>query len=151
MAPNTVQDLKNPRFIPISSENLLEWVIFFYADVSFFNSVPKEHIKCFSTDGINLELNSSEKDAFSMLHINIRSLKRNFENLRTFLAKLGFGFQIICLTETDLLLTLTTKISMNCQEVTLVCIKLGIMERGIGICIFLNGSLIFCFNLLRLV
>ena len=72
---------------------------FFYPGVNFFISVLKEHIKCFSADDINLELNSSEKDAFSMLHLNIRSLNKNFENLRTFLAKLGFGFQIICLTE----------------------------------------------------
>ena len=45
------------------------------------------------------ELNSSEKDAFSIFHLNIRSLNKNLQNLKTFLAELGCGCQIICLTE----------------------------------------------------
>ena len=45
------------------------------------------------------ELNSSEKDAFSIFHLNIKSLNKNLQNLKTFLAELGCGCQIICLTE----------------------------------------------------
>ena len=45
------------------------------------------------------ELNSPEKDAFSIFHLNIRSLNKNLQNLKTFLAELGCGCQIICLTE----------------------------------------------------
>ena len=41
---------------------------------------------------ITVELNSSEKDAFSILHLNIRCLNKNFENLKIFLAWLGFQF-----------------------------------------------------------
>ena len=44
-------------------------------------------------------MNSIEKVAFSVLHLNIRSLNKNFQNLKTFLADFGFAFQIICLTE----------------------------------------------------
>ena len=58
-------------------------------------SVPKEHTKYFSADDITVEWNSSEKDAFSILHLNVRSLSKNLE---TFLAELDFGFQIICPT-----------------------------------------------------
>ena len=45
------------------------------------------------------ELNSSEKDAFSIFHLNIKSRNKNLQNLKTFLAELGCGCQIICLTE----------------------------------------------------
>ena len=41
-------------------------------DANFFNSVPKEPTKYFSVDNASVELNSSEKDAFSILHLNIR-------------------------------------------------------------------------------
>ena len=63
------------------------------------NSVPKEHTKYFSADDIAVELNSSQKDDFSILHLNMRNLNKILENLKAFLVKLGFGFQIICLTE----------------------------------------------------
>ena len=63
------------------------------------NSVPKEHTKYFSADDITVELNSSQKDDFSILHLNMRNLNKILENLKAFLVKLGFGFQIICLTE----------------------------------------------------
>ena len=46
-----------------------------------------------------VELNSSEKDASLISHLNIRRMSKNFENLKTFSVELGFGFQIICLTE----------------------------------------------------
>ena len=41
-------------------------------DANFFNSVPKEPTKYFSVDNASVELNSSEKDVFSILHLNIR-------------------------------------------------------------------------------
>ena len=69
------------------------------SNVNFFSSVPKEQTKYFTVDNITVELNSSEKDAFSILHLNIISLNKNFESLKTFLAELDFRIQIICLTE----------------------------------------------------
>ena len=93
MALNTIQNFENLRFNP--------FILFdsFDPDGIFFNSVPKEQTKYFCVDNRTAELNSSEKDAFSILHLNIRSLNNNFENLKPFLAELGFRFQIICLTE----------------------------------------------------
>ena len=40
-------------------------------------------------------------DLFSLFHMNVRSLKRNFENLQTdLLNELGYPFNIIEITET---------------------------------------------------
>ena len=80
MAPNTVQGFKNLRPNPFNSDN--------FPGVSAspeqsFNSFPKEHTKYFSADDIIVLLNSSGKDVFLILHLNIRSLSKNFENLKT--------------------------------------------------------------------
>ena len=47
----------------------------------------------------NLNVNSFA-DTLSILHLNIRSIKMNFENFKTFLSNLSFDFSIICFSET---------------------------------------------------
>mgnify|MGYP001795064481 FL=1 len=37
---------------------------------------------------------------FSILHLNIRSIKKNFENFKLFLSSFSFDFSIICFSET---------------------------------------------------
>ena len=36
----------------------------------------------------------------SILHLNIRSIKKNFENFKLFLSSLSFDFSVICFSET---------------------------------------------------
>ena len=43
----------------------------------------------------NLDKNGSA-DTLSVLHLNISSIKKNFENLKLFLSSLSFDFSIIC-------------------------------------------------------
>ena len=84
---NTVQDFKKLSFNSCNSENFLGVSDSSDPDVNFFNSVPKEQIKYFSIDNITVEMNFSEKNAFSILHLNIRSLNKKFKNLKTYLAQ----------------------------------------------------------------
>ena len=44
--------------------------------------------------------NTQWKKGFSILHLNIRSINKNFENLKHFLIGLRIEFDVICLTET---------------------------------------------------
>ena len=39
------------------------------------------------------------KDSFSAMHVNIRSLNKNFENLKTLLSNFSHEFSMICLSE----------------------------------------------------
>ena len=87
MAPNTVQNFENLRFNPFNFDNFRGVGDSSDPDVNFFNLGPKEHTNYFSADDITVELNSSEKDAFSILHLNIRSLNKNFENLKNILSR----------------------------------------------------------------
>ena len=45
-------------------------------------------------------IDSSSHDSFSILHLNIRSIKKNFDNFKFFFSTLGFPFNVICFSET---------------------------------------------------
>ena len=45
-------------------------------------------------------LNNFDKSSFSMLHLNVRILQKNFENLFNLLMTLKFEFKVICITQT---------------------------------------------------
>ena len=71
----------------------------FDPDVNFFNNnienldtpyISHEKIK-------DLNVNTS---ALSVLHLNIRSMKKNFESFKLFLSNFNFDFSIICFSET---------------------------------------------------
>ena len=72
MAPITLQDFKNLSFNLFNYEYFPDVSDSSDPDVNFFNSVPKEQTRYFSIDNITIiitvEMNSSEKDAFSILH-----------------------------------------------------------------------------------
>ena len=77
-----------------------------------------------------------------MLHLNVRSLKKNFESLKGILTTIKFEFKVICLTETwcpddprnETLFNLENYTSINQVR------KHG---RGDGICVFSHNSLTF--------
>ena len=53
-------------------------------------------------------LDNSSTDYFSVLHLNIRSIKENINNFKLFLTSITFTFKVICFSETwldDLLLS----------------------------------------------
>lgn len=67
-------------------------------DSNFFQNQIKstKYFSLVDLQSFSLESNQN----FSILHLNIRSLKKNFESFKSFIPKLNFQFSIICLTET---------------------------------------------------
>ena len=49
---------------------------------------------------VKSSLKGFDPSAFSVLHLDIRSMKKNFENFREFLKNLSVSFGDICLSET---------------------------------------------------
>ena len=43
---------------------------------------------------------SSSHDSFSILHLNIKSIKKNFDKFKLFFSTLAFSFSVICFSET---------------------------------------------------
>ena len=87
------------KFNPYDSENLL----------LDNNSDPDENsfkesyftdTKYFSAEEVKLKLSCSKSNSFSLLHLNIRSLQRNSDQLTEFLDNLDFEFKVICISET---------------------------------------------------
>ena len=70
-------------------------------DINFFN---------FKTQNLDLPyifpeefqkfIDSSSHDSFSILHLNIKSIKKTFDNFKLFSSTLGFSFSVICFSET---------------------------------------------------
>ena len=95
-----VLDFGSLKFNPFDSSKQILTDESLDPDLNFFNSnignldtpyiSPEEHK--------NLNVNSSA-DKLSILQLNIRSLKKNFENSKIFLSILSFGFSITCFPE----------------------------------------------------
>ena len=70
-------------------------------DVNFYqNNVSNVKANYFLMTEVESSLASFDPNAFSVLHLNIRSMKKNFENFKEFLKNLRVSFSAICLSET---------------------------------------------------
>ena len=71
-------------------------------DVNFFNA-NFENLNTpylFPEDFNSAYENESSSNYLSILHLNIRTIKKNFENFKMFLNSISFTFSIICFSET---------------------------------------------------
>ena len=85
---------------PFSTENT-ELGVNSDPDRQFYNDSSNFYDTAFCSPNESKEfLKQNNNDNFSMLHLNIRSFKKNTESLRILLLQLKFSFKIICLTET---------------------------------------------------
>ena len=66
-----------------------------------FNSFTENINKCnyYDIDSIPFQNSSTSKDSLYLLHVNVRSLHKNFDSLHNFLASLPFLPHLICLSE----------------------------------------------------
>ena len=69
-------------------------------DENFFNAFNFKDLQYFTPEKFSQNLNSFDNSSFSMLHLNIRSLQKNFDSLLNLLMTLKFEFKVICITET---------------------------------------------------
>ena len=67
---------------------------------NFFNAFNFKDSQNFTPEESSRNLNNFDKSRFSMLHLNIRSLQKNFDCLLNLLMTLKFEFKVICITET---------------------------------------------------
>ena len=99
-------DPERPNF-----ENLKYDIVDYSDDILLDNSCDPD-VNFFSLKTQNLDtpyilpeefqkfVGSSSHDSFSILHLNIRSIKKNFDNFKLFFSSLAFSFSVICFSET---------------------------------------------------
>ena len=70
-------------------------------DVNFYqNNSSNVEANYFLLTEVKSSFASFDPNSFSVLHFNIRNMKKNFENFREFLKNLSVSFSAICLSET---------------------------------------------------
>ena len=70
-------------------------------DLNFLkNNIRNLDTKYLFPDQFHNLLDKYMTDWFSILHLNIRSIKKNFKNFKLFFSLLGFSFGVICFSET---------------------------------------------------
>ena len=98
-------DLKRPNF-----ENLKYEIVDNSDDILLDNSCDPD-VNFFNLKTQNLYspyilqekfqklIDSSSHDSFSILHLNVRSIKKNFDNFKLFFSTQDFSFRVICFSE----------------------------------------------------
>ena len=70
-------------------------------DVNFFQNISSLDTQYFNIDDAKTYVNNNtSSDSFSVLHINIRSMQKNFEKFQELFKTLKFNFSAVCLSET---------------------------------------------------
>ena len=97
MAPNTC--FESLSFVPfstdesfINNEN--------DPDVNFYNDVFTLDTQYLASDKFQGNFKPFSKQSLSVLHLNIRSINKNFEAFRQFYLSLNSNFSIVCFSET---------------------------------------------------
>ena len=63
---------------------------------SYQSNVSNVEVNYFLTTQVKKFLKGFDPNAFSVLHLNIRSMKKNFENFKGFLKNSSVSFSAIC-------------------------------------------------------
>ena len=71
-------------------------------DVNFFlENIPSLNTEYFSPSDVKIGFSKFESsDTFSVLHLNTRSLRKNFEDFKELYKTLNLKFSIVCFSET---------------------------------------------------
>ena len=83
------------------------------------------------------------KDGISFLHINIRSINKNFENFKLFLSSLNFTFTVICFSETWLDETINSNKSLYELPNYTSIHQVRTHRRGGGVSLYIQNSVEF--------
>ena len=68
--------------------------------ITFLNTNQFSDTNYFTIEETKSKLSCCDNKSFSILHLNIRSFKKNFDKLVNFLDTLSFNFKVSCVSET---------------------------------------------------
>ena len=75
-------------------------------DDNFFNANQFSDTNYFTIQDTKSKRSCCDNKSFSILHLNIRIFKKNFDKLVNFLDTLNFNFKFICVSETWFLVSI---------------------------------------------
>ena len=130
------------KFNPYDSENLL-LDNNSDPDENFFKESYFTDTKYFSAEEAKLKLSCSKSNSFSLLHLNIRSLQRNFDKLTEFLDNLDFEFKVICISETWCSENVSCNSLYKIPNYNSIHQIRGNGKAGGGVAMFIHNTLIY--------
>ena len=68
-------------------------------DINFYQDISSLETHYCSPNDFQNNFQCFLKDSFSVLHLNIRSMNKNFESFKEFYSKINFKFSIVCFSE----------------------------------------------------
>ena len=71
----------------------------FDPDSNLYNTHGFTNTTYFTPETLKAMIKENNDISFSVLHLNIRSLNKNFESLENLLVEINFCFKVICITE----------------------------------------------------
>ena len=90
MAPDA--DFESMSYNPVNDVNDKCFNFGSDPDINFYSDISPLDTKYFNPNEI--------REGFSVLHVNIRSINKNFEKFKNFCSKLNNTFSVICFSET---------------------------------------------------
>ena len=92
-------DFENLKFNPFDLQNIL-LNNSNDPDDNFLNTYQFSDTNYVTIEETKSKLSCFDNKSFSILHLNIRSFKKNFDKLVNFLDTSSFNFKVICVSET---------------------------------------------------
>ena len=112
-------------------------------DKNYFNDKLQEiDSPCFSFENFKVFSRQLKEKAFSICHLNIRSLSTNIDKLKEFLASLNGSFRVVVVTETWCDETANKNSLLEIPNYSALH-KTRKNRKGGGICIYIHKSLKF--------
>ena len=97
----------------------------------------------YSPEETSRKLRQDTQKKISFFHLNIRSMHRNFEDLKFFLKLMRFEFTFICLTETWCSEDLKKNSNFQLENYSIVYQNRVCKDKGGGVCIYVHNSVSF--------
>ena len=66
----------------------------------FFGSISSLDTRYFTVNETKTFVSNIDSESFTVLHLNMRSMKKNFESFQEFCKDIKYNFSAICLSET---------------------------------------------------
>ena len=105
MAPNScsLENFERLHFNPFHNESFSDTEDEIDSDENFFNELNTQKFECSNLFPNEIESFLSKKEnsaSINAIHVNIRSLLKNFDNLLDILRDSNYSFNILCITGT---------------------------------------------------
>ena len=106
-------------------------------------SEQKIEISYFTPIEAKEKLASGNRDKFSILHLNIRSMQKTFENFMSFYKSIKHNFKVICLTETWCHEGDEKNSIFQIPNYSVIHQVRSQNKKGGGVCMYIHNSLTF--------